>query len=486
MFCHKCGKELLTDAKFCNNCDEKINKAQQIDKKKEPTVILDKIEQKNPPKILFFENDDSLANLYGLGIEKYGYHIVNYPHPPKDKKALINLVLTERPEIILTGIILPEMDGYKLTEILKADNRTKNIPIFALTNMDKKEDIEKGIELGMNDYFIRKKFTPQDIVEKFEVIFGETIENKIKLEDVSVEKKKKISPYNYLIGFCFGLSLSWIIGGGLIPFIICVLVGARFTRKMLNPKKISLKIIYWILFVLLFIIGAIINGERAFKNISNNQSDQEYSKINYDIDTQKSEEQKDWTTIKISNIGSISYPDDVLEIQSGIYKKFADEAKKIWEINTTNNIVLQQKGVNEFSESSLDDYTRLIFDAVESNDEILPNIYQNPEFSHDELLEYQKILEEEAITTMKQLDKTTGGNHKFIESISTTIEEINNMYPIVYTFKRQLNDNPIVLVKMYMFIKHNKIYVITISYRLEDEDKYSKLYDGILNTLIIN
>ncbi|MDD4290391.1 MAG: response regulator [Patescibacteria group bacterium] len=262
MFCHQCGKEILDEAKFCNNCGGKIIQIKQIDKKKESS---DEIKYENSPKILFFENDEILTDSYGLGIEKFGFHVVNYPYPPKDKKVLINLVLKERPEIILTGIIFPEMDGYELTKTLKADNRTKNVPVFALTNMDKKEEIEMGIESGMKDYFVIKKFQPRDIVKRIREIFGETIENEIKLEDIPAVKKednKKGSVKYATMGLCFGICLIWSFGfGGFIPYIIGAAIGTWFTKKMLSPKKWYLTMIYWIVFVLLFFIGSLVRGQ---------------------------------------------------------------------------------------------------------------------------------------------------------------------------------------------------------------------------------
>ena len=64
------------------------------------------------------------------------------------------------PNLILTDISMPEMDGYELCRRIKADVRTRNIPIIFISAFDKTEDIVKGFELGGGDY-ITKPFIPE-------------------------------------------------------------------------------------------------------------------------------------------------------------------------------------------------------------------------------------------------------------------------------------------------------------------------------------
>lgn len=64
------------------------------------------------------------------------------------------------PNLVLTDISMPEMDGYELCRRLKADVRTRDIPIIFISAFDKTEDIVKGFELGGGDY-ITKPFIPE-------------------------------------------------------------------------------------------------------------------------------------------------------------------------------------------------------------------------------------------------------------------------------------------------------------------------------------
>ena len=73
----------------------------------------------------------------------------------------IELSLSEhQPDIILLDVLMPEMDGYEVCRRLKADNKTKDIPIIFVTVLDEDEDELKGLELGAVDY-ITKPIKPE-------------------------------------------------------------------------------------------------------------------------------------------------------------------------------------------------------------------------------------------------------------------------------------------------------------------------------------
>lgn len=69
--------------------------------------------------------------------------------------------ISERlPDLILSDISMPEMDGYELCKRLKANVKTRNIPIIFISAFDKTEDVIKGFEVGGGDY-ITKPFIPE-------------------------------------------------------------------------------------------------------------------------------------------------------------------------------------------------------------------------------------------------------------------------------------------------------------------------------------
>ncbi len=70
------------------------------------------------------------------------------------------------PSLILLDLMLPDIDGFKILEILKNDERTKNIPVLILSNLGQKEDLDRCMNLGAAGYMVKAHFTPGEIVDK--------------------------------------------------------------------------------------------------------------------------------------------------------------------------------------------------------------------------------------------------------------------------------------------------------------------------------
>jgi diguanylate cyclase (GGDEF)-like protein len=67
----------------------------------------------------------------------------------------LNIAFEETPDLILLDIIMPQMDGYEVCSRLKADPRTRAIPVIFVTAMDQEEDETKGLALGAIDYLTK-------------------------------------------------------------------------------------------------------------------------------------------------------------------------------------------------------------------------------------------------------------------------------------------------------------------------------------------
>jgi len=72
------------------------------------------------------------------------------------------MVFTRSPDILILDIMMPEMDGYKVSEELKEHDSTKNIPIIILSAKVSVDDKVKAMSLGIDDYMI-KPFDPREL-----------------------------------------------------------------------------------------------------------------------------------------------------------------------------------------------------------------------------------------------------------------------------------------------------------------------------------
>lgn len=121
----------------------------------------------NKPKVLLFEDERMLRSMYEMKFRLEGFDVAGYDSPTKDP---VSVILKEKPAIILSGVTMPDLNGFDAAEIYKADDRTKNIPLVFLTNLGMKEDVQKGLALGAVAYLVKANHMPIEIINKIREI----------------------------------------------------------------------------------------------------------------------------------------------------------------------------------------------------------------------------------------------------------------------------------------------------------------------------
>jgi signal transduction histidine kinase len=74
-----------------------------------------------------------------------------------------------KPTLIISDIVMPEMDGYTLCKTIKSDERLKDIPVILLTSLSEPEDVIKGLECGA-DNFIRKPYDEKYLLSRLDSV----------------------------------------------------------------------------------------------------------------------------------------------------------------------------------------------------------------------------------------------------------------------------------------------------------------------------
>jgi|SRR3989344_2438720 len=112
--------------------------------------------------ILLIEDDEFLAELYAtkLTIEGYKVYLAN------DGQKGLKMAKEKLPALVLLDILLPKMDGFEVLTALKGDIKTKKIPVILLTNLSQRSDVQRGLDLGADDYLIKAHFMPSEVVAK--------------------------------------------------------------------------------------------------------------------------------------------------------------------------------------------------------------------------------------------------------------------------------------------------------------------------------
>lgn len=112
-----------------------------------------------------------------------------------DGEGALELAHSDFPDLILLDIMMPVMDGYEVCRRLKADEKTKDIPVVFVTAMGEVEDETKGFEMGAVDY-ITKPVRPSVVKSRVRSILN-LKEKTEQLENLSGKLSKYLSPVVY-------------------------------------------------------------------------------------------------------------------------------------------------------------------------------------------------------------------------------------------------------------------------------------------------
>ena len=83
-------------------------------------------------------------------------------------KLAYDLLKKEHFDVVVSDIEMPEMNGFELASLIKKNEKYSDIPIIIVTTKDDNEFIQKGIEIGVDGYFLKSKFNEEDFVKKIE------------------------------------------------------------------------------------------------------------------------------------------------------------------------------------------------------------------------------------------------------------------------------------------------------------------------------
>ena len=113
------------------------------------------------PKILYIEDDEMNRDMLSRRLERRGYQVILAINGEEG----IAVARSEAPDLILMDLSLPVMNGWEAARQLKADHKTRSIPIIALTAHAMEGDMQKAIESGCDDYDSKPIDLPQLLVK---------------------------------------------------------------------------------------------------------------------------------------------------------------------------------------------------------------------------------------------------------------------------------------------------------------------------------
>ena len=121
-----------------------------------------------PKKILIIDDDPFIADMYVIKFKGEGYEVQS----AKDGKTGVAAAKKMKPDVILLDVIMPAVDGFDVLRELREDESLGRPKIIFLTNFGQKEDIDRGMKLGADDYIIKAHFTPGEVAQKVKKVLA--------------------------------------------------------------------------------------------------------------------------------------------------------------------------------------------------------------------------------------------------------------------------------------------------------------------------
>jgi two-component system, OmpR family, phosphate regulon response regulator PhoB len=117
------------------------------------------------PTILVVEDEPAIQDLIQTNLEMGGYRVLT----EESAEGALRQVQLELPDVALLDWMLPGMSGVDLAKRLRADSRTKTLPIIMLTAKGEEEDKLKGLESGADDY-MTKPFSVRELEARIKAV----------------------------------------------------------------------------------------------------------------------------------------------------------------------------------------------------------------------------------------------------------------------------------------------------------------------------
>ena len=120
-----------------------------------------------PKKILAVDDERHIVRLVQINLQKEGYEVVT----ASNGREALEKVKSEKPDLVVMDVMMPEMDGFEALEQMKADPETANVPVIMLTAKAQDADVFSGWQKGA-DLYLTKPFNPAELLTFVKRIFS--------------------------------------------------------------------------------------------------------------------------------------------------------------------------------------------------------------------------------------------------------------------------------------------------------------------------
>lgn len=119
-------------------------------------------------KIMLVEDDNNLREIYEARLLAEGYEIVS----AKDGEEALAMAVKEKPDLIISDIMMPKISGFDMLDILRSTPETKNTKVIMMTALSQAEDKNRADKLGADRYLVKSQVTLEDVAKVAREVLG--------------------------------------------------------------------------------------------------------------------------------------------------------------------------------------------------------------------------------------------------------------------------------------------------------------------------
>ena len=127
------------------------------------------MDDKTVKKILCVEDEPEMIDLIRLILGRRGFEVIGAVGGLEG----IMRMREDPPDLVLLDLMMPDMDGWEVYQQMKADEKTRSIPVIIVTAKAQNIDKVLGLHIAKVDDYIAKPFSPQDLLNSVEKVLGQ-------------------------------------------------------------------------------------------------------------------------------------------------------------------------------------------------------------------------------------------------------------------------------------------------------------------------
>ena len=120
-------------------------------------------------KLMLVEDDTSLREIYSIRLAAEGYEIIS----AGDGEEALAIAVKEKPDLILSDVMMPKISGFDMLDILRSTPETKDIKVVMMTALSSEDQRKRGEALGADRYLVKSQVGIEDVVNVIHEVLGD-------------------------------------------------------------------------------------------------------------------------------------------------------------------------------------------------------------------------------------------------------------------------------------------------------------------------